>query len=98
MPSGWKQKRNTVALRAALRQSHEKIVRLRAINRERINIVADETGGAYIRFVNGKTFVPGRLILDKDDQFYLEFLDFPAGKTISRRVSFKGDEKLEQKR
>jgi len=67
-------------------------------NRERINVVADETGGAYVRFVNRKTFVPGRLILDKEDQFYLEFLDFPAGKTISRRVSFKGDEKLEQKR
>jgi len=66
-------------------------------NRERINLVADENGGAYIRFVNRKTYVPGRLILDKDDQFYLEFLDFPKGKTISRRISFKGDEKLEQK-
>lgn len=67
-------------------------------NRERINIVADAAGGAYIRFVNRKTFVPGRLILDDKDQFYLEFLDFPDGRTISRRVSFKGDEKVEQVR
>ena len=67
-------------------------------NRERINIVADATGGAYIRFVNRKTFVPGRLVLDDKDEFYLEFLDFPEGKTVSRRISFKGDEKAEQKR
>jgi len=52
----------------------------------------------FIRFVNRKTYVPGRLILDKDDQFYLEFLNFPEGKTVSRRISFKGDEKLERKR
>jgi hypothetical protein len=67
-------------------------------NRERINIVADASGGAYIRFVNRKTFVPGRLILDDKDQFYLEFLDFPDGKTVSRRIGFKGEEKVEQTR
>jgi hypothetical protein len=67
-------------------------------NRERINIVADASGGAYIRFVNRKTFVPGRLILDDKDQFYLEFLDFPDGRTISRRIGFKGEEKVEQAR
>lgn len=67
-------------------------------NRERINIVADATGGAYIRFLNRKTFVPGRLILDDKDEFYLEFLDFPEGKTISRRISFKGEQKVEQAR
>ena len=65
-------------------------------NRERINIVADAVGGAYIRFLNRKTSVPGRLILDDKDQFYLEFLDFPEGKTLSRRISFKGEEKVEQ--
>ena len=69
-----------------------------ARNRERINVVADASGGAYIRFVNRKTFVPGRLILDDKDQFYLEFLDFPDGKTVSRRIGFKGEEKVEQTR
>jgi hypothetical protein len=67
-------------------------------NRERINITADATGGAYIRFLNRKTFVPGRLVLDGRDQFYLEFLDFPEGKVIQRRLSFKGEETVEQKR
>jgi len=67
-------------------------------NRERINIVADAAGGAYIRFLNRKTFVPGRLVLDDKDEFYLEFLDFPAGKTISRRIGFKGEERIEQVR
>ena len=61
-------------------------------NRERINIVADENGGAYVRFLNRKTGVVGRLILDASDQFYLEFLDFPDGKVLSRRVGFKGEQ------
>lgn len=67
-------------------------------NRERLNIVADASGGAYIRFLNRKTLVSGRLILDEKDRFYLEFLDFPEGKSISRRVSFRGDEKIERER
>jgi hypothetical protein len=61
-------------------------------NRERITIVTDDTGGAYIRFLNRKTLVPGRLILDDKDQFYLEFLDFQDGKTRTRRIGFTGDE------
>src|SRR5687768_16365322 len=61
-------------------------------NRERINIVTDENGGAYLRFVNRKTGVVGRLILDAADQFYLEFLDFPDGKVLSRRIGFKGEQ------
>ena len=61
-------------------------------NRERINIVADDNGGAYLRFLNRKTGVVGRLILDAEDQFYLEFLDFPVGKVLSRRIGFKGEQ------
>ena len=64
-------------------------------NRERINLVADTSGGSYIRFVNRKTGVPGRLILDDTDQFYLEFLDFPDGKVVSRRIGFKGEQVVE---
>jgi hypothetical protein len=67
-------------------------------NRERITIVADAAGGAYVRFLNRKTFVAGRLVLDDKDQFSLEFLDFPEGKAISRRMSVKGEETVEQKR
>ena len=61
-------------------------------NRERINIVADDNGGAYLRFLNRKTGVVGRLMLDAADQFYLEFLDFPEGKVLSRRIGFKGEQ------
>jgi hypothetical protein len=67
-------------------------------NRERINLVADASGGAYLRFLNRKTAVPGRLVLDAADQFYLEFLDFPDGKVISRRIGFKGEQTVEQPR
>ena len=67
-------------------------------NRERINIVADARGGAYIRFLNRKTFATGFLRLDDKDQFYLEFNDFPDGKVVRRRIGFKGDEVIEEKR
>jgi hypothetical protein len=67
-------------------------------NRERITLVADASGGAYLRFLNRKTAVPGRLVLDAADQFYLEFLDFPDGKVVSRRIGFKGEQIVEQAR
>ena len=63
-----------------------------------MNLVADASGGAYIRFLNRKTFVPGRLVVDAADQFYLEFLDFPEGKTVSRRIGFGGEQTSEQPR
>lgn len=65
-------------------------------NRERITLVADATGGAYIRFLNRKTGVPGRLILDEDDQLYLEFVDIRDGKTI-RRIGFAGERTVDAK-
>lgn len=67
-------------------------------NREGINIVADRNGGAYIRFLNRKTFVAGRLQLDRNDRFSLEFLDFPEGEVAIRRIAFKGDETVRDKR
>jgi hypothetical protein len=66
-------------------------------NRERLNIAADPKGGAYIRFLNRKTQASGFLRLDDEDQFYLEFVDFRGGKVLGRRVSFKGEEKIEEK-
>ena len=67
-------------------------------NRERINIVADENGGSYIRFLDRKTFVVGRMILDDTDKFRLEFLNFPEGKTQIRSIDFAGDERTESAR
>lgn len=66
-------------------------------NRERITIVADATGGAYIRFLNRKTGVPGRLILDEDDRLYLEFIDSRDGKTTIKRIGFAGEQIVEAK-
>jgi hypothetical protein len=66
-------------------------------NRERINIVADPKGGAYIRFLNRKTQATGFLLLGEKDQFSLEFLDFSEGKVMRRRIGFKGEEKVEEK-
>jgi len=67
-------------------------------NRERINMVADAKGGSEIRFLNRKTFVAGRLGLDSADQFYVEFLEFPDGKALSRRMMLKGDQTGEKAR
>jgi hypothetical protein len=66
-------------------------------NRERITIVADDNGGAYIRFLNRKTRVPGRLLLDTDDRLYLEFLDTRDGKTMIKRLGFDGERTVEAK-
>jgi hypothetical protein len=66
-------------------------------NRERITLVADAAGGAYIRFLNRKTGVPGRLVLDEDDQLYLEFVDSREGKTTIKRIGFAGERIVEAK-
>jgi len=36
--------------------------------------------------------------LDDKDQFYLEFLDFQEDKVVLRRISFKGEEKIEERK
>jgi hypothetical protein len=43
-------------------------------NRERINLVADAEGGAYIRFLDRRTGVAARMLLDIDDRVYLDFM------------------------
>jgi hypothetical protein len=66
-------------------------------NRERISIVSEANGGAYIRFLNRKTLIPGRLVLDPDDQMYLEFYDTRDGKTMAKKVGFAGERIVEVK-
>jgi hypothetical protein len=66
-------------------------------NRERITLVADAAGGAYLRFLNRKTGVPGRLILGDDDQLYLEFLDSRDGETLVKRNGSAGERMIESK-
>jgi hypothetical protein len=64
-------------------------------NRERITLVADQKGGAYIRFLDRKTLVPGRLVLDDDDRLYLEFRGMKDGKATARRIGLNGEEIIE---
>lgn len=61
-------------------------------NRERITLVADAEGGAYVRFLNRKTGVPGRLVLGADDKLYLEFIQSVDGMTKVKRIGFDGEQ------
>jgi hypothetical protein len=60
-------------------------------NRERINIIADEEGGAQIRFLDRQTAVKGRLSITPDNRFVIEFLDFSPGTVKRRLIDFSGD-------
>ncbi|MFN2564476.1 MAG: hypothetical protein ABR499_05625 [Gemmatimonadaceae bacterium] len=60
-------------------------------HRERITLVADEQGGARIRFLDRHTRAKALLRLGTDDQVYLELLDWQPGKIVSRRMGFRGD-------
>jgi hypothetical protein len=61
-------------------------------NRERITIVADEKGGATLRFLDRRTLVAGYLRLDANNQVLLEFLDVQPKEVVTRRIGIKGDE------
>ncbi len=67
-------------------------------NRERISLVADKAGGAYIRFLDRKTQAKAFLSLDDDDQVYLDLLDWDASTIRSRRVGARGDTNTVEKR
>lgn len=60
-------------------------------NRERINIIVDENGGAQIRLLDRRTRVKGRLALGPDDEWRLEFLDFGQSELRRRLIGFAGD-------
>ena len=66
-------------------------------NRERITIVADETGGSYIRFLDRRTFVPARLYLDETNRVWLEFNDLQSGQARRRRIGFTGEETVTER-
>lgn len=67
-------------------------------NRERINIIADEEGGAQIRFLDRQTFVKGRLSITADNRFEVEFLDFSEAEVKRRLIDFSGDTVVAQAR
>ena len=67
-------------------------------NRERINVVADEKGGSYIRFLDRRTRAAGRLRLDPENRFWLEFIEMTDKEWVTRRVGFSGEETVREPR
>ena len=66
-------------------------------NPERINIVADANGGAFMRFLNSKTHVVSFLRLDENDDFCMEFVDRKTGKIMRRQLRYSGENIVEWK-
>jgi hypothetical protein len=66
-------------------------------NRERITLVADENGSAYIRFLNRRTLAVGLLQLDDSDLFSLKFVQMDSNKIKIRQYAFKGEKTFEVK-
>ena len=63
-------------------------------NRERITLVADEKGGAYIRFLDRRTSVVSRMYLDEQNRAWLSFSDFSQTPPAIRRYGLSGEEML----
>lgn len=63
-------------------------------NRERINLVADAKGGAYIRFLDRRTSVASRMYLDEQNRAWLSFSDFSQTPPTIRRYGLSGEEML----
>jgi hypothetical protein len=61
-------------------------------NRERINMWADENGGAAIRFLDRTTRVKSLWYLDKDNRAWLEFSDRIGKEWVRKRIGFSGPE------
>lgn len=66
-------------------------------NRERINIVADEKGGAQIRFLDRRTSVVSRMYLDDQNRAWLSFSDFTQTPPSIRRYGLSGEEIIQPK-
>jgi len=63
-------------------------------NRERINLMADEKGGANIRFLDRRTNVVSRLYLDDQNLAWMSFTDFTQTPALVRRYGLTGEEVL----
>jgi hypothetical protein len=66
-------------------------------NRERINLVADEKGGAHIRFLDRRTSVVSRMYLDDQNRAWLSFSDFTRTPPLIRRYGLGGEEIVQPK-
>ena len=62
--------------------------------RERITLVADEKGGAHIRFLDRRTNVVSRMYLDDQNLAWMSFSDFTQTPALIRRYGLSGEEVL----
>ncbi len=67
-------------------------------NRERITLVADHGGGAYIRFLDRGTRAKAFLRLEQNDGVYLDFLHWTDTSIRTRRLGFGVDTLLSESR
>jgi len=63
-------------------------------NRERITLVTDPTGGAYMRFLDRRTSVVSRMYLDEQNRAWLSFSDFTQTPAVIRRYGLTGEETI----
>lgn len=61
-------------------------------NRERINLVADEDGGAYMAWKDRRTGVVARMYLDDEQKVWMQFSDFTQKPAMIRRYGLSGEE------
>ena len=66
-------------------------------NRERINLVADDKGAAWIRFLDRRTSVVSRMYLDEQNRAWLSFTDFTQTPPVIRRYGLAGEETVQPK-
>jgi hypothetical protein len=67
-------------------------------NAERINLMADEKGGAHIRFLDRRTNVVSRMYLDEQNRVWMQFSDFAQTPPLIRRYGLSGEEVIQPKR
>ena len=67
-------------------------------NKERITLVADEKGGAHIRFLDRRTFMASRMYLDEQNRVWMQFSDFTQAPPLIRRYGLTGEEVIQPKR
>ena len=63
-------------------------------NRERITLVAGESGGSYIRFLDRTTSIPARLYLDDQNRVWLEFIGAQANEIVRRRIGLIAEHRI----
>jgi hypothetical protein len=67
-------------------------------NPERINIVANNDGTAFIRFLDQNSLLKSRLFLNDENEVLLEFLEITPDSVRRRQIGFEGADVVRQAR